>query len=96
MFLICAIATLVDAGGTLIHLGRGAQEVNPLWAAAIDHFGAVSAMGLRVVVGLLLLSVLFAFWRRPAARFGLGLITAVFLPLTVYHLFLLIYVPLVS
>jgi hypothetical protein len=94
LFQCCAIATVIDAGGTIIHVARGARELNPIWASLMDQIGPVAAMGIRLAVGLLLLSILLLLWQRPLARFGLVLLLAAFVPLTLYHLFLMIYVPL--
>lgn len=85
----------MDGLGTIIHLGRGATEANPVWAGLIDQVGAIPAMGLRVVLGVILLSVLFSLWQRPLARIGMGIMVFSFAPLTLYHLFLLVYLPLI-
>lgn len=95
-FLFCVCATLVDGTGTVVHLARGAVELNPLWAAFIEQAGALSAMGVRMAVGLALLAVLFAFRRHSLARAGFMVVVAAFIPLTLYHVFLFIYLPLVS
>jgi len=95
-FLFCLAATFIDGLGTIIHLGRGAWEANPVWVGMIDQFGAIPAMGLRMVIGVLLLSVLFTLWQRPLARVGMGIMVAAFIPLTLYHLFLLMYLPMIA
>ena len=95
-FIFCLAATFMDGLGTIIHLGRGAHEANPVWAGLIDNIGAFPAMGLRVVVGVLLLSLLFALWQKPLARLGMGIMVAAFTPLTLYHLFLLVYLPIIA
>jgi hypothetical protein len=94
MFLFCAVATFIDAGGTVIHLANGAYELNPIWQAVIAQQGPLIAMGTRLVIGILLLAILALLWRRPLARAGLIALATVFTPLTLYHLFLLIYLPL--
>lgn len=93
-FVFCVAATIIDAAGTAIHLSRGARELNPVWIGLIDQVGAVSAMGVRLIVGLVLLAILCACWRKPLARLGFVVVLAAFIPLTLYHLFLFIYLPL--
>ena len=92
-FLFCLVATVIDGLGTIIHLGRGAHEANPVWAGLIDLIGVVPVMGIRVAIGVFLLCLLISFWRKPLAQFGIKIMVAAFVPLTIYHLFLLVYLP---
>lgn len=94
--LFCLMATLIDGWGTLIHLGRGAREVNPIWIWLIDQIGAFHTMGIRVVIGVVLLSLLLALWQRPLAGVGLNLMVAAFTALTLHHLVWLICLPMIS
>lgn len=95
-FIFCAVATFIDAVGTAIHLARGAKELNPIWLNVIEATGAVPAMGIRLILGIVLLGVLFTLWQKPLARLGLMVVVAAFVPLTLYHIVLFIYLPLIG
>lgn len=82
------LLTFGDAALTLTWLERGvAVEANPLLAGMIEAVGPHLTLGLRAVVGALLLLALGALTRRSRmARLALPVVTAALAVVLVWHI----------
>lgn len=72
-----AVAVTADPAATWLALTAGAQELHPLWAAAVHRWGPTAAMGVRAAAGLAVVALLAA-----AVRHG-PLTARIWPPLTV-------------
>ncbi|QDV06787.1 hypothetical protein Poly30_23020 [Planctomycetes bacterium Poly30] len=80
-----ALMNIGDSFFTMVHLQAGGVEVNPVAAAMLKTgcFGFVFLKAVLIGVALLVLTLHKNF---QLARFGLGLSTAAYTALVIYHL----------
>lgn len=79
--------TVIDSVSTLIYLGKGGRELNPLAQWLIDQGGTFFVMAKGIVSGLCLLFVMLH-KNFSAARVALAVGFAFYLLLAAYHLVL--------
>lgn len=79
--------TVVDSVATLVYLGKGGRELNPVAQWMIDQGAICFVMTKGVLSGLCLMFVLLH-KNFKAARFAIGLGLAFYFVLGVYHLVL--------
>ena len=79
--------TVVDSVSTLVYLGKGGQELNPIAQWMIDQGGLFFVVVKGVLSGLCLLFVMLHKTFRPA-RIALGVGFAFYFLLGAYHLVL--------
>jgi hypothetical protein len=87
LLLLFFALTVIDSVSTLIYLGKGGRELNPLAQWMIDQGGTFFVVAKGVVSGLCLLFVMLH-KNFSAARIALGVGFTFYLLLAAYHLVL--------
>ena len=87
LLLVFFALTVIDSVSTLIYLGKGGRELNPIAQWMIDQGGAFFVVLKGVLSGLCLLFVMLHKNFKPA-RTALGVGFTFYLLLGVYHLVL--------
>jgi Domain of unknown function (DUF5658) len=87
LLLLFFALTVLDSVSTLIYLGKGGQELNPIAQWLIDQGSLFFVLTKGIVSGLCLLFVMLHKTFRPA-RVALGIGFAFYFALAAYHLVL--------
>ena len=87
LLLLFFALTVLDSVSTLVYLGKGGQELNPIAQWLIDQGGMFFVLAKGIVSGLCLLFVMLHKTFRPA-RLALAIGFAFYFALAGYHLVL--------
>jgi hypothetical protein len=87
LLLLFFALTVIDSVSTLVYLGKGGQELNPIAQWMIDQGGMFFVLAKGILSGLCLLFVMLHKNFRPA-RLALGIGFSFYFALGAYHLVL--------